>query len=88
MIKLSFMLASFTALLSWLCYREAAAEYAYIHQGGGEMSHVNLLEGSFKCLGITSDEGESLSILIARAGPAQAQPLTWDGSRGSLVVPQ
>lgn len=44
--------------------------------------------GSFKCLGITSDEEESLSILIAKAGPAQAQLLTWDRSNGSLVVHQ
>ena len=34
MIKLSFMLASFTALLSWLCYQEASEERAYFHQGG------------------------------------------------------
>lgn len=33
MLKLSFMLASFTALLSWLCYQEASEEYAYFHQG-------------------------------------------------------
>lgn len=39
-------------------------------------------------LGITSDEEECLSTLIAKADPAQAQPLTQDKSGGSLVVHQ
>lgn len=40
------------------------------------------------CLGITSDEEESLFILITKKDTAQAQPLSWDRSNRSLVIHQ
>lgn len=51
MIKLSFTLAFFTALLSWLCYPGASEEYAYFHQGGrGEESFCYASEGMHFCV--------------------------------------
>lgn len=51
-------------------------------------SDVNLLESSSKCLGITSDEEESLSVLIAQADSVKAQLLTQGSSRRNLIVHQ
>lgn len=51
MIKLSFTLASFTALLSWRCNQEASEGYAYFHQGGrGEESFCYASEGMPFCV--------------------------------------
>lgn len=51
-------------------------------------SDVNLLESSSKCLGITSDEEESLSVLIAQADSVKAQLLNQGSSRRNLIVHQ
>lgn len=49
---------------------------------------VNLLESRSKCLGITSDEEESLSVLIAQPDSVKAQLLTLRSSRRNLIVHQ